>query len=115
MNPFNVAIAQGIAEVPLFSGQELRMVMWLVFTVFGLIFTMRYAAKVKANPQSSLSFNSDQRVRAAQSPVLGVCVCIDRYVCACACVYALLLLLLRVWHHATTAALRVSHRHRTAL
>ncbi len=67
MNPFNVAIAQGIAEVPLFSGQELRMVMWLVFTVFGLIFTMRYAAKVKANPQSSLSFNSDQRVRAAQN------------------------------------------------
>lgn len=67
MNPFNVAIAQGIAEVPLFSGQELRMLMWLVFTAFGLLFTMRYAAKVKANPQSSLSFNSDQRVRAAQN------------------------------------------------
>ena len=67
MNPFNVAIAQGIAEVPLFSGQELRMLMWLVFTTFGLLFTMRYAAKVKANPESSLSFSSDQRVRAAQN------------------------------------------------
>jgi uncharacterized ion transporter superfamily protein YfcC len=67
MNPFNVAIAQGIAEIPLFSGQELRMVMWLVFTLFGLIFTMRYAAKVKANPQSSVSFHSDSALRTQQS------------------------------------------------
>jgi uncharacterized ion transporter superfamily protein YfcC len=66
MNPFNVAIAQGIAEIPLFSGQELRMVMWAVFTLFGMIFTIRYAAKVKANPQRSLSFHSDEQVRRSQ-------------------------------------------------
>lgn len=67
MNPFNVAIAQGIAEIPLFSGQELRMVMWLVFTLFGIVFTMRYASKVKANPQLSLSYQSDSKLRTQQN------------------------------------------------
>ena len=67
MNPFNVAIAQGIAEIPLFSGQELRMGMWAVFTLFGLVFTMRYAARIKANPTLSLSYESDLRQRDQQS------------------------------------------------
>jgi uncharacterized ion transporter superfamily protein YfcC len=67
MNPFNVAIAQGIAEIPLFSGQELRMVMWLVFTLFGIVFTMRYASKIKANPQLSLSYQSDSKLRTQQN------------------------------------------------
>lgn len=67
MNPFNVAIAQGIAEIPLLSGSDLRIVMWAVFTLFGIIFTIRYAAKIKAKPELSLSFASDQKLRAAQS------------------------------------------------
>ncbi len=66
MNPFNVAIAQGIAEIPLFSGQSLRIGMWVVFTLFGLVFTMRYATRIKANPAASLSFASDERQRASQ-------------------------------------------------
>ncbi len=67
MNPFNVAIAQGIAEIPLLSGSDLRIGMWAVFTLFGIIFTMKYAAKIKANPELSLSFASDQKLRAEQS------------------------------------------------
>ncbi len=67
MNPFNVAIAQGIAEIPLLSGSDLRIVMWAVFTLFGIIFTMKYAAKIKAKPELSLSFASDQKLRAEQS------------------------------------------------
>lgn len=47
MNPFSVAIAQGIADVPLLSGMPLRLVMWSVFTVFGVIFTIRYAGRIK--------------------------------------------------------------------
>lgn len=66
MNPFNVAIAQGIAGIPLFSGHEFRLLMWLVFTLFGMAYTMRYAAKVRANPKMSLSFAMDQRQRLAQ-------------------------------------------------
>ncbi|WP_449360606.1 hypothetical protein [Alishewanella longhuensis] len=66
MNPFNVAIAQGIAEIPLLSGANLRYWMWGVFTLFGIIFTMRYAAKIKADPGSSLSYETDQRLRQQQ-------------------------------------------------
>lgn len=67
MNPFNVSIAQGIAEIPLMSGKELRIVMWAVFTLFGIIFTMKYAGKIKAKPELSLSFASDQKLRSAQN------------------------------------------------
>jgi uncharacterized ion transporter superfamily protein YfcC len=41
--------------------------MWLVFTLFGIVFTMRYASKVKANPQLSLSYQSDSKLRTQQN------------------------------------------------
>ncbi|PKG74187.1 hypothetical protein CXF86_13780 [Shewanella sp. GutCb] len=63
MNPFSVAIAQGIADVPVLSGSSMRVVMWLGFTLMGLVFTMRYAAKVKAKPAFSYSYSSDQYFR----------------------------------------------------
>ncbi|ABV87002.1 putative basic amino acid antiporter YfcC [Shewanella pealeana] len=63
MNPFSVAIAQGIAGVPVLSGSGMRFVMWASFTLMGLIFTMRYAAKVKATPTHSFSFQSDSYFR----------------------------------------------------
>ncbi|WP_418885837.1 putative basic amino acid antiporter YfcC [Enterovibrio paralichthyis] len=59
MNPFSVAIAQGIAGVPVLSGMTFRMVMWAGFTLVGIAFTMMYAAKIKANPKASYSFQSD--------------------------------------------------------
>ena len=52
MNPFSVAIAQGIADVPLMSGQSFRMAIWALFTAFGLVFTLRYAKQLKAHPQT---------------------------------------------------------------
>ncbi|MDP5137665.1 putative basic amino acid antiporter YfcC [Rheinheimera baltica] len=67
MNPFNVSIAQGIAEIPLMSGADLRIAMWFVFTTFGIVFTMRYAAKIKAAPETSLSYHTDQKLRAQQT------------------------------------------------
>ncbi len=57
--PFSVAIAQGIAGVPVLSGMTFRMVMWAGFTLVGIAFTMMYAAKIKANPKASYSFQSD--------------------------------------------------------
>ncbi|WP_158162723.1 putative basic amino acid antiporter YfcC [Grimontia hollisae] len=59
MNPFSVAIAQGIAGVPVLSGMTFRMAMWAGFTLVGIAFTMAYAAKIKANPKASYSFQSD--------------------------------------------------------
>ncbi|HZF97761.1 MAG TPA: hypothetical protein VEY92_05885, partial [Pseudoxanthomonas sp.] len=43
MNPFSVAVAQGIAGVPLLSGAGFRMAMWTTFTLVGAAFTVRYA------------------------------------------------------------------------
>jgi len=60
MNPFSVAIAQGIAGVPLLSGQGFRMATWAVFTAVGLAFTLLYAKRIKANPTASLSYQSDR-------------------------------------------------------
>jgi len=47
MNPFNVAIAQGLAEVPMLSGAGFRFLMWCVFTVALMGFTTRYAMSIK--------------------------------------------------------------------
>ena len=52
MNPFSVAIAQGIADVPLMSGQYFRMAIWALFTAFGLIFALRYAKQLKNSSQT---------------------------------------------------------------
>jgi uncharacterized ion transporter superfamily protein YfcC len=45
MNPFGVALAQGIANVPLLSGAPLRIVMFLIFVSTGIAFTLWYAER----------------------------------------------------------------------
>jgi len=63
MNPFNVGIAQGIAEVDLLSGAPLRMIMWIVFTLVGAGLTLWWARRVYANPESSPVYHSDAGFR----------------------------------------------------
>ena len=53
MNPFSIAIAQSIAEIPVFSGAGFRMLAWACFTLVGLVFTMRYAKRIKKQPQKT--------------------------------------------------------------
>lgn len=67
MNPFNVAIAQGIAEVPILSGAPLRMVMWAVFTAVGIGITVWWARKVRRSPESSPAFAGDAYFRSRQA------------------------------------------------
>lgn len=64
MNPFSLAIAQGISEVPVLSGAGFRIVLWFVFTGIGITFTMLYASKIKKNPEASVSYESDAAYRA---------------------------------------------------
>jgi uncharacterized ion transporter superfamily protein YfcC len=45
MNPFGVALAQGIANVPLLSGAPLRIVMFVIFVSTGVAFTLWYAGR----------------------------------------------------------------------
>jgi uncharacterized ion transporter superfamily protein YfcC len=51
LNPFTIGIAQGIAELPLFSGIEYRIVTWLIINFVGITYILWYANKVKKNPQ----------------------------------------------------------------
>lgn len=53
MNIFNVGIAQGIAEVPLFSGMGYRLIVHAVLVIIAFAYIMRYAVKIKKNPELS--------------------------------------------------------------
>lgn len=59
-NPFTVCVAQDIAGVPLFSGSKFRMVVFAVMVGIAIIYTMRYALKVKKNPQISSMYEQDR-------------------------------------------------------
>ena len=63
MNPFGVAIAQGISGVPVLSESPFRMAMWAVFTLLGIIYTWRYAASIKKDHVRSLTYTSDDYFR----------------------------------------------------
>lgn len=63
MNPFSLAIAQGIAGVPVMSGAGFRIFLWVVFTSIGAGFTMVYAQKIKRNPKLSVAYESDAAYR----------------------------------------------------
>ncbi len=60
LNPFTVGIAQGIAEIPLFSGIEYRLIVWFILTATAILFVTRYASKVKKNPETSITYKIDQ-------------------------------------------------------
>lgn len=63
LNPFTIGIAQGLAEIPLFSGIEYRMFAWVIINLVGIIFVLRYAARVRRNPRSSLMYEEDSHWR----------------------------------------------------
>lgn len=60
LNPFNVGIAQGIAEVPLFSGIGYRMICWAVSTFVAILFLLWYVNRLKKNPRISPVFEEDE-------------------------------------------------------
>lgn len=53
-NPFTLGVAQGIAELPLFSGLWFRVIVFVVFVTIVTTYVMRYAEKVRKDPSKSL-------------------------------------------------------------
>ncbi len=76
LNPFTIGIAQGIADLPLFSGLEYRVFCWAVLTVVGITFVLWYAHRVKAKPERSPVHKLDdywrQRVESSAQSTLTV-------------------------------------------
>lgn len=66
LNPFTIGIAQGLADIPLFSGIEYRMFAWLVINIVGIFFVLRYAAKIRKKPESSPMYAEDAYWRAKE-------------------------------------------------
>lgn len=54
MNPFNVGVSQGIAELPMYSAIGIRLVLWVLFLVTTSWYMIRYARRIKANPELSI-------------------------------------------------------------
>jgi len=62
-NPFTIAVAQRIADLPLFSGAPLRLIFFIVVFALVCFFVIRYAKKVERNPQSSICYADDELLR----------------------------------------------------
>lgn len=63
MSPFSVAIAQGIAGIPVLSGAGFRLALWVIVTSAGAIYMMVYAERIRKNPQSSIMYQADAYFR----------------------------------------------------
>ncbi len=62
-NPFTVGIAQHIAELPVYSGYEYRIVIWAISTVSMITFVMLHASRVRRHPERSPVYELDQERR----------------------------------------------------
>ena len=63
LNPFNVLISQGIIGIEGNPQLGLRFVVWIIFTVAAIFWVMRYARRVKKNPESSITYEDDKQKR----------------------------------------------------
>ncbi len=63
MNPFGVAVAQGIAGVPVLSGAPFRIIMWVILTGATVVYVTLYANRIKKDPKKSIVYESDQYFR----------------------------------------------------
>ncbi len=63
LNPVNTGLVQTIAELPTFSGLGFRLTLFVVVLAITILFVMRYARKVKKNPEASLVYEDDAEKR----------------------------------------------------
>lgn len=62
-NPFSVGTAAQLAEIPVSSGVWLRIVFFIIVYIALCVFLMRYLNKILRDPQSSLTYEIDQKKR----------------------------------------------------
>lgn len=74
LNPFTIGIAQGIADLPIFSGLGYRLFCWAILTTVGIAFVLWYANRIKRHPEKSPMYKLDDywRERAQQQNVAAV-------------------------------------------
>lgn len=60
LNPFTIGIAQGLSDLPLFSGFEYRLFCWILLTAVLIVCVLAYARRVKRRPASSPMYGADE-------------------------------------------------------
>jgi uncharacterized ion transporter superfamily protein YfcC len=67
VNPFSIGVASEFADVGIGDGMALRWVGWFVLTTIAIAYVVRYAERVKAQPDRSLvGFTAEDRAEAAK-------------------------------------------------
>lgn len=59
INPFNTGVAQGIAQVPLYTDAIPRLVMLVLFYVVTLFYLLRYAKKIRKDPALGMNYEQE--------------------------------------------------------
>ncbi|KMW70754.1 MAG: AbgT family transporter [Limnoraphis robusta] len=57
LNPFTVGVAQGIAQVPLFSGIRYRLLVWAVFSLMAIAYILWYIYRQDVSRENSLLYS----------------------------------------------------------
>lgn len=59
LNPFTIGIAQGLSDLPLFSGFGYRLFCWFVLTSLLIVVVLRYARRIHRYPERSPMYKAD--------------------------------------------------------
>lgn len=68
MNPFNIGIAQEIAELPYLSGMWFRVVFFVVSLIVAGLYLINYAKKVKKSPELSICYGIEYDFEKIENP-----------------------------------------------
>lgn len=67
VNPFSIGVASEFADVGIGDGIALRWIGWVVLSTIAIAYVVRYAQRVKAQPERSrIGFTADDRAAVAQ-------------------------------------------------
>ena len=73
LNPFTVGIAQGMADLPLFSGMGYRLACWFILTALLVAFVLIYAARTRKKADVALEATSvPEPLTGRQKAILAV-------------------------------------------
>lgn len=72
LNPFTVGVAQSIAELPLFSALQFRMIGYAALYISAVAYTLRYASKVKNDPTKSILYGVSEAEEAETKSLDGL-------------------------------------------
>ena len=63
LNPFTIGVTQKLADLPMFSGVLLRVLLFCAIYGLLVLFLTRYAKKIEKNPEKSMMYSLDEQAR----------------------------------------------------